>query len=97
MVRFKVIKGSQLLLTAAAVVLALVIGALAINYALTEKAAPVSTRASLVENAEMEEAKTDLVFASVGMSSGALALDPALAPGQWRELTDEEAALLEQE
>lgn len=76
MVRFKVIKGSQLLLTAAAVVLALVIGALAINYALTEKAAPVSTRASLVENAEMEEAKTDLVFASVGMSSGALALDP---------------------
>ena len=28
---------------------------------------------------------------------GALALDPALAPGQWRELTDEEAALLEQE
>ena len=28
---------------------------------------------------------------------GALALDPALAPGQWRELTDEEVALLEQE
>ena len=28
---------------------------------------------------------------------GALALDPALAPGQWRELTDEEVALLEQD
>ena len=28
---------------------------------------------------------------------GALALDPALAPGQWRELTQEEAALLEQD
>ena len=28
---------------------------------------------------------------------GALRLDPALAPGQWRELTDEEAALLEKE
>lgn len=28
---------------------------------------------------------------------GALALDPALAPGQWRELSQEEVALLEQE
>jgi 16S rRNA pseudouridine516 synthase len=28
---------------------------------------------------------------------GALKLDPALAPGQWREMTDEEAAWLEQE
>lgn len=28
---------------------------------------------------------------------GALPLDPALKPGEWRELTDEEAALLEQE
>ena len=28
---------------------------------------------------------------------GALKLDPALAPGQWREMTDEEVALLEQE
>lgn len=28
---------------------------------------------------------------------GALDLDPALAPGQWREMTDEEVALLEQE
>ena len=28
---------------------------------------------------------------------GALALDPALAPGQWREMTDEEVALLEQD
>lgn len=28
---------------------------------------------------------------------GALRLDPALAPGQWREMTDEEVALLEQE
>ena len=27
---------------------------------------------------------------------GALDLDPALAPGQWREMTDEEVALLEQ-
>lgn len=27
---------------------------------------------------------------------GALALDPALAPGQWREMTEEEAALLEE-
>ncbi|MDO5378698.1 MAG: pseudouridine synthase [Clostridia bacterium] len=31
------------------------------------------------------------------MSIGALALDPALAPGQWREMTDEEVALLESE
>ena len=28
---------------------------------------------------------------------GALALDPALAPGEWREMTQEEAALLERE
>jgi len=28
---------------------------------------------------------------------GALTLDPALAPGQWREMTDEEVRLLEQE
>lgn len=28
---------------------------------------------------------------------GALALDPSLEPGQWREMTDEEAALLEQD
>jgi len=28
---------------------------------------------------------------------GALALDPALVPGQWREMTDEEVALLEQD
>ena len=28
---------------------------------------------------------------------GALSLDPALEPGQWRELSQEEAALLEQE
>ena len=28
---------------------------------------------------------------------GALKLDPALEPGQWREMTDDEAALLEQE
>ena len=28
---------------------------------------------------------------------GALKLDPALAPGEWREMTDEEVALLEQE
>ena len=28
---------------------------------------------------------------------GALALDPALAPGQWREMTEEEVKLLEQE
>ena len=29
------------------------------------------------------------------LSIGRLALDPALSPGQWRELTDEESALLE--
>ena len=29
------------------------------------------------------------------MAIGALALDPALKPGAWRELTDDEAALLE--
>ena len=28
---------------------------------------------------------------------GALSLDPALEPGQWRELSQEEVALLEQE
>ena len=28
---------------------------------------------------------------------GALSLDPALEPGQWREMTEEEAALLEQD
>ena len=28
---------------------------------------------------------------------GALKLDPALAPGQWREMTDDEVAMLEQE
>ena len=31
------------------------------------------------------------------LAIGALRLDPALAPGQWREMTQEEAALLEQD
>lgn len=31
------------------------------------------------------------------LSIGALSLDPALAPGEWREMSDEEVALLERE
>ena len=78
MVRFKVIKGSQLLLVAAAIVLVLVISVLAISYALSENSSSDSARASLVQADEVkgQEAKTDPVFASLRVKSDALELDP---------------------
>lgn len=80
MVRFKVIKGSQLLLGIAIAVLVLVIAALAISYALSGEGsadAPASAQVSLAEaGASDDGAETDSVFAPLRASSGALALDP---------------------
>lgn len=71
MVRFKVVKGSQLLLAAAAVVLALVVGGIVLATALSDSKPAVGAQASLVR--QEEEARTETVFAS---SLSALALDP---------------------
>lgn len=78
MVRFKVIKGSQLLLYIAIAVLVLVVGGLALSYFLSGNSRPVSARASLVQTVDetVEEAKTHSVFASMSGSAEALELDP---------------------
>jgi len=75
MVRFKVIKGSHLLLGAAAVILAAVVIAILISFFMQDKPANVSTQGSLVEHME-SEAKTNMVFASLNAGSGVLELDP---------------------
>lgn len=78
MVRFKVIKGSHLLLGIAVTILALVVVALTIDYVLSEGNDSVNAQASLVQTVEHEnsEAETDSVFASLGINSSALELDP---------------------
>ena len=75
MVRFKVVKGSQLLLAAAVVVLALVVGGIVLATVLSDSDPAVGAQASLVRLEE--EAKTETVFAS---SLSALPLDPSDAP-----------------
>lgn len=77
-VRFKVIKGSQLLLYIAIAILVLVIGGLALSYFLSGNSRPVSARANLVQSIDetTAEAKTHSVFASAGSDGAALELDP---------------------
>ena len=77
MVRFKVIKGSHLLLGAAAVILALVIAVLVADVVFTGKDVS-NTHASLVqtESDKRSEAETDPVFASLNLHQEKLELDP---------------------
>lgn len=78
MVRFKVIKGSHLLLGFAVAVLVLVIGMLIIRFTFSEKTSPIDARASLVQDIENKnsEAETDTVFASLSIKPDMLELDP---------------------
>lgn len=78
MVRFKVVKGSQLLLGIAIAVLVIVIAALAIRFVLSDNTETVHAQADLVSSGitEASEAKTDMVFASLDGSRDALELDP---------------------
>lgn len=79
MVRFKVVKGSHLLLGIAAIVLAGVIAAMVANAIFEKKTSPAGTHASLVRHADEEiriEAKTEKVFASIDAEKDALELDP---------------------
>ena len=78
MVRFKVIKGSHLLLGVVIVILAAVITFVAVDL-LTGGGDSVSAQANLVQNIEKEssEAETGMVFASlIGVQGNALELDP---------------------
>ena len=79
MVRFKVIKGSHLLLGAAVVLLALVVGALIVRYALSGEAdagAAARAQASLVAAGALDGgAEADPALAPL-RDGGALALDP---------------------
>lgn len=79
MVRFKVIKGSHLLLGIALILLALVIGGLVIGHVTNNGAESYSTQASLVSEG-MEgansEAEIDSVFASLNFGDPAISLDP---------------------
>lgn len=78
MVRFKVIKGSQLLLGIAIAVLVIVIVALAIRFVLSDHTETVHAQADLVsaETTDTGEAKTNMVFASLDGDQNALELDP---------------------
>lgn len=79
MVRFKVIKGSHLLLAIAVILLTCVIIGLAINYAIGSHNDTSSAQASLVLNDTTEtnsEAETDAVFASLNFSVSSMDLDP---------------------
>lgn len=78
MVRFKVIKGSHLLLYFSIAVLVLVVAAIVLSTALSGKSETVHTQANLVQarlNLNIE-AETDPVFASTSVSNDALQLDP---------------------
>lgn len=79
MVRFKVIKGSHLLLGIALILLALVIGGLVISHISNSGAESYSAQASLVSD-RMDgangEAEIDSVFASLNFSDSAISLDP---------------------
>lgn len=79
MVRFKVIKGSHLLLGFAVVLLVLVIGGLVLSRALSEDGESVGAHASLVETKTPEsfsEAEINTIFASLSLESPAIELDP---------------------
>lgn len=78
MVRFKVIKGSQLLLGIAIAVLVIVIVALTIRFVLSDHTETVHAQADLVssETTDTSEAKTNTVFASLDGDQNALELDP---------------------
>ncbi len=67
MVRFKVIKGSQLLIAIAAIVLALVVGGIVLSSLLTKDSPGVQTNSAVVEISpeRTAEAKTNPVFASI--------------------------------
>ena len=69
MVRFKVIKGSQLLIAIAAIVLALVVGFIVLSSLLSSDAPGVQTNANIVQAAPQStaEAETNPVFASVSV------------------------------
>ena len=87
MVRFKVIKGSHLLLGFAIIILALTLCALVVRYALTEPAArPTGAQASLVTDApETMETKAVSAFVSdsaVVATIDRLMLDPKDRPGE---------------
>lgn len=76
MIRFKVVKGSHLLLGAAIIVLALVAAAFLFSGILTNDSAAVNTQASLVQTESIkEEAETHSVFASLHVDPS-LKLDP---------------------
>ena len=79
MVRFKVIKGSHLLLGIAVTVLTFVILAIILNFALSTHSNSVSTQANLVESSSetKTEAETNSVFASFNMDSSMFEFDPA--------------------
>ena len=69
MVRFKVIKGSQLLIAVAAIMLALVVGFIVLSSLLSSDAPGVQTNANIVQAAPQSnaEAETNPVFASVSV------------------------------
>ncbi|MBR1821811.1 MAG: stage II sporulation protein P [Clostridia bacterium] len=75
MVRFKVVRASRLLLAAAVILLAVALALLGARLLRREPAPTVSGSANLVDAANTDEAKTTLVFASSGVSTG-LPLDP---------------------
>lgn len=78
MVRFKVIKGSHLLLGVAVTVLVLVVIALILNFAFSPDSKFANTQANLVQSEvqKINEAETEWVFASFNVDSSRLELDP---------------------
>jgi len=78
-VRFKVVKGSHLLLVFAATLLILAIGGLVVSYVFDDRNENVSAQASLVSEQMTQmnsEAETDAVFASLALGSPSIELDP---------------------
>lgn len=74
MVRFKVIKGSHLLLALSIIILALVIAGIGIKLFLSQNDTAVQTQTNLVQM--NQEAETETVFASASIYSKSLDLDP---------------------
>lgn len=92
MIRFKVIKGSHLLLGAAIVLLALVVGVVILSAFMSGKPEGASTYANLVQKTKLE-AETDSVFASSNASEAALHLDPYAGMGVRVEIISSETAI----
>lgn len=81
MVRFKVFKGSHLLLAFAVILLILVIGGLIITNAIAGNPETVGVHANLVTEKSSEiqsEAEIDTIFASLSLDSSAIELDPEM-------------------